>query len=176
MSDLLLSALLIALLGLGACAQHTRTGQMVSASTELSSLQFPDELQGNIEVRYVSGAQEDNPLWHSEVNNQQFSDALKRSLAAVKLGSEEANYELDIELLRIDYPVLGFNTTVSTHIHYRLLNKQTEETYFEQKVVSPYTVTQDEAFLAAERLRLATEGSAKTNIKVFLRRLAQKTA
>ena len=124
----------------------------------------------NFEVRNVSGGQDTNPLWTSQVDNNGFRNALTESLS--KLGFSNASagrtYEIDAELKELSQPFLGLDMSVTSTINYTVEGNGRRKTY---PVTSTGTATMSDAFLGYERLRKANEKSIKENIKTFLRML-----
>lgn len=134
---------------------------------------YAPELGKNVALNSVSGGRETNPMWTSEISNQAFLGALRNSLTSQDLYSDKGRYNLQVEMVGVDKPLVGFDMTVTTRVRYRLVDTDSDQIVFEELVVAPYTATVGDAFAAVTRLRLANEGSAKKNIENFLRRLAQ---
>ena len=63
---------------------------------------------------------------------------------------------------------MGFNLTVTSHVNYSVLERDSGNPYFLTTVTAPYTATVGDAFAAVTRLRLANEGSIRSNIQIFL--------
>lgn len=132
----------------------------------------PTELKDNIAVDNVSGGQKTNPAWTSEISNESFGAALKQSLAHQSLLGDNGRYRLNVELLKVDQPMFGFNFTVKTSIRYTLLDQQTQKTVMSETINASHTATTGDAFVAVTRLRLANEGAAKKNIQDLIQRLS----
>lgn len=134
---------------------------------------YAQELSKNVNVEPVSGGRETNPAWTSEISNSAFFGALRDSLAAQNLYSDNGRYKLQAALVAVEQPLFGMDMTVTTRIRYTLIDTQTNQTLLEETVVAPHTATVGDAFAGVKRLRMANEGSAKKNIQNFLNRLAQ---
>lgn len=156
-------------LGLFGCASGAKVENM--AVTEKMAASYPEEIQQNIGVENVIGGQETNPLWSSEISNDDFKEALKQSLNAQGLLAEDAQYEMEVQLVNVDQPIFGMNFTVTTEIRYILRNKQDQSIVMDEKISAPFTAGVGDAFVGVERLRLANEGSAKHNIEILLEKL-----
>jgi hypothetical protein len=141
------------------------------AVTEKMTTSYPEEIQQNIGVENVIGGQDTNPLWTSEISNDDFKQALKQSLNAQGLLAEDAQYEMEVQLVNVDQPIFGLNFTVTTEIRYILRNKQDQSIVMDEKITAPFTAGVGDAFVAVQRLRLANEGSAKQNIQSLLEKL-----
>ena len=162
-------ALLSALL-LGACAAPARMSEMIVDDPGAAKLNN-SELVGAIEIRNVTGGEDTNPMWTSEVSNQEFHDALSASLSKHHLLSTDAassRFTLDANLLGVAQPAFGFDMTVTTHVNYTLLAAPSGTPYLAETVSADFTAGVGDAFIGVERLRLANEGSIKANIQKFL--------
>lgn len=126
-------------------------------------------LKQAVQVNNVSGGRSTNPLWTSKVGNPEFQEALQQSLSAQGLlGQGQTRYRLDAMLMQLTQPLVGFDLTVSSTIRYVVIDTRTNQTSFDQTVTAAFTAGVGDAVLAVERLRLANEGSIKTNISKFL--------
>jgi hypothetical protein len=163
--------LLVGLSGvLFGCASGAKVENMSSIETQH---QYSAALEGNVEVNDVTGGTETNPLWTSEISNDSFKQAVKESLSSQGLFSQQGNYDLKIQLIEVDQPILGLDFTVTTHIRYVLTDKNTDTVVMDEMIVAPHTATMGDAFVAVKRLRLANEGSAKKNIEALLSKLSE---
>lgn len=142
------------------------------AYEEYSGLKYDSRLKSGVEVLRVQGGRETNPLLMSEIGNQDFKKAVELSLASEGLLSEDGRYKLKVNVSDIEQPLFGLDFTVTTHVNYTLIDSGTNKIVLDEVVVSPYTATIGDAFVAIKRLRLANEGSGKKNIEHFLKRLA----
>lgn len=153
------------------CASGAKQENITYQSMQKAT--YAQDLNKNVAVNTVSGGRETNPMWTSEISNQAFLGALRKSLTHQDLYSDKGRYNLQVEMVGVDKPLVGFDMTVTTRVRYKLLDTDSNQIVFEELVVAPYTATVGDAFAAVTRLRLANEGSAKKNIENFLRRLAQ---
>lgn len=122
-------------------------------------------------VTSVTGGEETNPLWTSQVDDASFRKALETSLNAQGLlaGSADAcTYELRANLLGLNQPGMGFDMTVGSNVNYEVMHKGNETPYFIRSQSASHTATVSDAFLGFERLRLANEGSIRKNIQQFI--------
>jgi len=162
----------VALAGLAACASGARTGAMTASVA-------PDQIVGDtspvkkaIAVGIVTGGDDTNPLWTSQVSNANFKTALEDSLAlSVLKGDAGAPYTLNAKLVSLHQPFAGFDMTVTSTVEYSLLAAGKPAPVMQETVVTPYTANFGEAFVAGERLRLANEGAMRENIKEAIARL-----
>ncbi|HEY2835088.1 MAG TPA: hypothetical protein VGI89_00870 [Rhizomicrobium sp.] len=160
----------MALIGLSACATGAKPEAMVAvpAATEKP---FPQPLQHAMCVRTVAGGEKTNALWVSKVDNQSFQTALTSSLNGAGLGAASGcSFPVDVNLLGLSQPLAGFDMTVTSHVNYKVYD-QSGQPVMLATVDTPYTANFSAAFVATERLRLANEGSIRTNITQFFDKL-----
>ena len=128
-------------------------------------------LRGAIKIRNVAGGTETNPLWMSKVSDKEFAVALQGSLKSAQLlaaDGQRPGYELDATLLSLEQPMIGLDLTVTCAVRYDLHEAGTGKRVLGKTVSAPYTATFSDAFVAIERLRLANEGSVRTNLRQLL--------
>jgi hypothetical protein len=161
-----------ALAALSACVSGANRGAMVAplAPEEISADIAP--IKNAIHVGAVTGGEDTNPLWSSQVSNANFKAALEDSLAlAVLKGDDHAPYVLNAKLVELHQPFAGFDMTVTSTVEYMLTPAGQSKPTLTEKVVTPYTAAFGDAFLGAERLRVANEGAMRENIKEIIARL-----
>jgi len=160
---------------LGACASPARVSQMtVSGSEFVVNEPMSKQLKNNIALKDVTGGESTNPMWTSEIGNQQFKIAVEKSLMSAKLLNAlpaSADYHLEVNLAEVQQPVFGLDFTVTASVEYQLINSKTGLIVFKEKITRPFTATLKDAFMGVERLRIANEGAAKVNIEEFIKRL-----
>jgi hypothetical protein len=152
------------------CASSAKMENMVYQG---NSNIYPEELKESIEVSSVTGGEKTNAAWTSEIDNDAFSSALRDSLAAQDLLSDNGRYQLEVKMLEVDQPLFGFDMTVTTHVKYTITDTVNNVVIFDQAIDAPYTATMGDAFAGVKRLRLANEGSGKKNIESLLEELSK---
>ena len=166
----------LALAGLAGCATPASVEGMVATETTMWRGRAPTAIARKIEVTLVTGGEDTNPLWTSEVSNQDFRQALERSLDLAELQvppGQPAAYRLEASLVGVDQPMMGFDMTVTSTVDYKVSPVTGDGRIFQTIVVAPYTASAFDSFLAVERLRLANEGSIRENIRSFIEQLIQ---
>jgi hypothetical protein len=155
---------------LGACASPADPKAMVVAP-QTAGKPFPKALQHTMCVRTVSGGEETSPLWVSKVDNASFKAGLSASLDGAGLrASAGCLYPIDVNLLGLSQPFGGFDMTVTSHVNYKVYNPAKAPILLET-INTPYTATVSDAFVGAERMRKADEGSIRDSIHAFLDKL-----
>lgn len=163
-----IAAAFVIAVSLGACAQGARTNAIVAPVAENNILPASDPLVRSTKVGSIGGGKETSPLWKSEISDEAFKSALEQSLELnTILGNESAPLTLDAELISVDQPFVGVSMTVTTTVAYKVTDAS-GTVVFDERVETPFTAAFSDAFLGAERLRLANEGSAKANIAAFI--------
>lgn len=159
----------LAAFSLAACASASNPGAMVPDVTNTTLIEEGSNLYEAVTVGEVDGGRETNPLWTSQVSSDDFAEALRQSFAAhAMLATDSGMYRLDAELAELQQPFAGFNMTVTSQVNYTLTNVETGEVVYESSVEGEYTAAMGDALMGTERLRLANEGSIRTNIELML--------
>lgn len=167
---LLITAALVTLLA--GCATPARKEMMEISATDLAKYTGQTPLKGQISISQVSGGQGTNPLWTSEIGNEEFQNALEASLKKAQLLADgEAGYTLQAKMVSVDQPLFGIDIEVTTHIQYTLSRKAGDKVVYDELISAPFTATMSDAFIAIERLKLANEGSARANIGMLIDKL-----
>jgi len=158
-------------LALAGCASSADPAAMVVAP-QASEKAFPDRLQHAMCVRNVSGGEETNPLWVSKVDNNGFKTALGSSLdgAGLTAPADKCSYPVDVNLLGLSQPTVGFDMTVTSHVNYKVYDSSGQP-YELETIDAPFTATVSDAFVGTERLKLANEGAIRESIKQFFDKL-----
>lgn len=161
-------------IGLTGCATNASVEKM--AYHHQGSKQPSDKaLLNGIAVAGVSGGRETNPLWTTQINNENFKQALVKSLQQANLysSSTKPRYVLEANLMMLDQPFMGTNMTASCQVGYTLREVKQNKMVYKNTILASYTAKFNEAFLAMERLKKATEGAAKANIQKLIEALYQ---
>lgn len=165
---------LFALLVLTGCAAPARIEQMSINSSSVQAVNAP--LKKSIGVSEVTGGKETNPMWASQVSSESFQRALEMSLRNVGLSEPllSANrYHLTADILQVSQPMMGLDMTVTANVRYSLIDTTTRKEVFSKVIAGTFTAKFSDAFVGTERLKLANEGAAKTNIQLLVGELMQ---
>lgn len=167
---------MLVLCALAACAQPARVTQMVVPNVMAPVVAANPSLQGALAVGEVTGGQETNPLWTSQVNNPEFKEALEQSLqanAVLAPNAGNARYTVSAQLRELKQPLVGFDLTVTSRIGYRVVERASNTPVFDEEITTPFTAEFGSSFVAVERLRLANEGAIRESIRRFLARFTE---
>jgi hypothetical protein len=126
---------------------------------------------------YVTGGQETNSMWISQISDSAFSQALVESITKSQvfthvIEGRGGDYLLTVLLASMDQPSFGGSLTVRMEAGWTLKNAATGAVVWQESVHSSHTATMGDAFIGAERLRLATEGAARNNIRLGLGKIS----
>ena len=165
---------ILMVLGAAACASPAQFQNMTTSDIFKDETAQGSPLVNKLVVAEVRGGEDTNPLWTSEVSNSGFRQALEISIADV-FGKEtpEATprYEISAELQELGQPLFGIDMTVTSRVHYEVIEKTTQESVFDDLIESRFTATLGDAFYGVKRLRLANEGAIRENIRKFIEAL-----
>lgn len=165
-------ATILAAAALVGCASPARIEQMQSsAPVAVRQAAVNSALRQELAIKDVTGGQDTNPLWVSNVGSADFERALEASLRDAGLLSanrQGGKYQLTAHLLKLEQPLFGASLTVTATVQYTIIERSSGRTVFTQSIATPYTAAFSDAFLGTERLKLANEGAIRTNIARFI--------
>lgn len=167
---------------LNACGTPTQPLTMALAPADALQLRswVPEALKGNVALDAVKGGEATGRWWGSKVSTLVLSQALEDSLRSVGMlpmaSAPGARYQLRVQLLSLDQPVLGADTTVYAAIQYSLVAKTDGALLYQRAVRTAGTAGLGDALLSqTERLRLANEAAVQSNITTAMRDLLSLT-
>jgi hypothetical protein len=158
---------------LAGCATPARVDQMTAAPTSMVAV--PDAMRQNVAIIDVTGGQETNPLWTSQVSSAEFERALEASLRSAGIlqpNRQTGRFTLSAQLSKLEQPIIGISMTVTASVLYQLVERTTAKTIWEKVITTPYTASFGDALLGVERLKLANEGAVRANIVELIKQLA----
>lgn len=167
-----LIATLGVVLALGGCASPAGTKEMVS-----DSAQVVKKHPYSVAVR-TAGGRETDKMGASQISDQDFADALRQSITASKVFAKvvegkDADYLLNVFVASLEQPMMGFSMTVKMEAAWSLTEVKSGKVIWKETLDSSYTASASAAFAGVERLRIATEGAARENIKLGIEALSK---
>lgn len=156
---------------LAGCATPAAVEQM---TVSLPITQTNPALKNSVAVADVTGGRDTNPMWTSQVSSDAFRRALEQSLESAGMFNKivaGSKYQLTADLTRLDQPMMGFDMTVGSTVRYSLIETQTRKEIYARVIQISYTAKMSDAFVGAQRLKLANEGAVKANIEAFVKDL-----
>lgn len=150
----------------------------VNDSAKYSVASSNSKLHKKVSVGDVSGGTKTNPLWVSKVSNEDLKLALEDSLNKSNYASIDVSpeYRLDAKLVELKQPMVGANLKVSSVVQYKLTEIKSGKEVFNKSISAIYTAKFSSSFFAGTRLKIANEGSIKTNIEQLLQDLNELQA
>jgi hypothetical protein len=136
-----------------------------------------------VSVNESKGGIDPKPLWHSEISNTPYTEALSQSLkksfvfqdvitGGGAASREGADYILDVTIMEYDRPSQGANIIIRMKTKWQLTNAMTNETVWSNTFKTAYRADWGKSIFDGERIELAHEGAVRTNIKEGIRRLS----
>lgn len=154
-----------ALAALAGCATPAKQTSMVPQA--VANVEVNKKFQSTITVASVSGGKATNPLWVSNISNEDFGASLTSALRSRGYYSANGPLRLDVTLLKVKQPLFGTDFTVTTVVSY-VVKDAAGKPVLVKTITADYTAKFTDSLIGVERLRLANEGSARANIKQFL--------
>jgi hypothetical protein len=162
----------ITALALAGCAAPARVDQMQIDPTVATRIAAANSvLKENIGIKDVTGGKETNPMWVSSISSGDFERALEASLrnaGLLSINRQGSKYVLTAHMLKLDQPMFGASMTVTAAVQYSLVERASGKEVFSRSLTTPYTAEWNAAFIGSERLKLANEGAARTNIQQLI--------
>ena len=164
------------LLLLSACMPPINSTQIMPSSVLYEQIKINPRLKDTIEVRHVV-VPDGTGGYSAAVTKEHYGEALKMALLTSGLASKgkgNGKYYLDATILDVDQPFALFSITVISVIDYKLVDKATTRTIYEETITMPHTVGATESFDGSQRLRMATAMSLRENITHLIKVLTMK--
>lgn len=158
--------MILAALFAGGCATPAKSTAMVAAPM----LEAENRHEGSIGLN-VTGGSETTAASASQISNENFAAALRESVEKSGLFSnvlsagEKGDYHLDVSIVRVDQPMVGFSMTVTVETTWNLSRLSDGKVLWRKGILSTYTAPFGESVVGVTRLRLANEGAARENIR-----------
>ena len=161
-------AIVATTLEVAACASGARPGAMTVGAAPGTTISDTSPLRYAVTVGTVAGGGATNPLWKSDVSDDDFRQALEQSLSLHAMLAGTPRYLLNAQLKSLDQPLIEFQATVTATVHYTLILTADRRPVWDQTLTTSYTAKVGDALVGPERIRLANEGAMRENIKLML--------
>lgn len=159
-------ALSVVIVGfLVSCAAHTTPTHMAATSVQVSG-----RTSEKVSV-FVSGGEPGG----LKISDEVFAEALRSSIQSSSIFggvSDQGPFRLEAFIGTLSQPMMGFSMTVDMKVSYTL--RRGGGTVWQRTISSSHTSTPGEAFVGVTRLRMATEGAARENIRLALQALSRE--
>jgi hypothetical protein len=165
------AALAVALL-VGGCATPAGKQAMSPPEVNTGGKQHP----GSVGVS-TSGGTETGALDSSNIGNADLRGAIEAAITRSKLFREvvqvgAGDYELAVTVIQLSKPLFGGTFTVDLEAGWSLVRASDKRVMWRQVIKTSGTATMSDAFVGVERLRLAVEAAARSNIQQGLGAIA----
>ena len=156
------------------CASAARSTALVSEVTDATLVKEDSPLYRNVTVTEVKGGEQTTLISKSKLSDTAFENALETSLDVIgaldrSLLTDQGPIGIQVEILKVDQPNLQISFTTTARIKYTVLAAKTGNRLFQRTISSKSRVRFKDSIVREERIRLATEGAARENLKLFLR-------
>ncbi|MBN1663304.1 MAG: hypothetical protein JW943_06860 [Deltaproteobacteria bacterium] len=126
----------------------------------------------------AAGGSETSAMWKSQLSDEEFSLALIEAIKNSRTFSQiikgaGADYALHITIFSVGQPSFGTSFTVKMEVGWTLKRRDGNAAVWQESIKSEHPSAVIDAFAAATRLRLATEGAARNNIAEGLVRISK---
>ena len=136
-----------------------------------------------VSVNESKGGIDPKPLWHSEISNTPYTEALSQSLkksfvfqdvitGGGAASREGADYILDVTIMEYDRPSQGANIIIRMNTKWTLTDATTHSAVWSNTFKTAYRADWGKSMFDGERIELAHEAAVRTNIKEGIRRLS----
>ena len=153
-----------------ATAKPARYEGMVASSYDIAH-----RSAASVSVRTFGGS-ETSAIGKSQISNADLAKALTEAINQSRVFSSVApdggDYLLQVAIVVLEQPTFGKTFTVKMEAAWSL-TRSDGTVVWQEPVRSTHTVTVDEVVLGVERLRVATEGAARENIKIGLAKISR---
>jgi len=124
------------------------------------------------------GGHETSGLGKAQVSDEALADALVESLNnsgtfSKVIHGDDADYLLNVTIIELIQPSFGASFSVTLEIAWSLIRKDNKEVVMRESIESSSTATMGDALIAVTRLRLATEGAVRENIRLGLEKITK---
>ncbi len=157
---------------LSGCATPAVSEAMIP---ETASIEKTHPYSVNVEV---TGGRATEPTGTPQIANDAFDEAITETLIKAKTfakvnDNKAGNYELSVIIFNVQQPSSGATASVTMETGWTLTNRLTGEVVWQQALRSTYTASSDSDITFVGRLKKATEGAAKDNIKQGVTEIAR---
>lgn len=125
----------------------------------------------------VTGGSATSSMGASKISDQDFAEAIRSAITQSGLFARtveggKGDYQLEVQIVRLDQPLFGASFTVKLEATWRLRRGADKAVLWEKAIESSFTATMGDAFVGTTRLRLANEGAARQNIEEAIKQMA----
>jgi hypothetical protein len=151
-------------LALSGCATPVSHEALVPASLEVTK-HHPESV-----AVVASGGTETSAAGKPQISDTELQQAVANAITQTKTFSrvvdgKNGDYILTVNVFSVTQPSFGFSFTVGVEMGWTLTRKDNGAKVWQESIKSEHTVGAGEAFAGVTRLKLATEGAMRDNVK-----------
>lgn len=125
----------------------------------------------------ATGGSETSSGGKPQVSDTELQQAVAAAITQSKTFSrvvdgKNGDYILTVSVFNVTQPSFGFTFTVSVEMGWTLTRADNGAKVWQESIKSDQTVGTGEAFVAVTRLKLATEGAIRNNVKLGLTKIS----
>tara|TARA_Y100001936_G_C16033483_1_gene647069 strand:+ start:241 stop:951 length:711 start_codon:yes stop_codon:yes gene_type:complete len=174
-------AMAFVMLILSACASPAILQNTIVEPEDIKDVVASPHFERAIAIVKVNRNKETNtnPLLNSKIDEEFFQKALGASLEKIGLlatGQSSTRFNLIVHLESFKQSLFGKDYKVTSAIKYRLVEKRTETTLYEELISTSFNTPYSKSGLPVGGMRLANEGAVRENIKEFITQLLKKNS
>jgi hypothetical protein len=169
--------LALTVLILSACASPAVLENMIVTLQDVRDVSPSPDFENAIAIVQVKKGKETNSLLPLKVDNASFQKALSASLqqnGLLAVPQSLSKFDLFANLESLNQPLFGGDFKVTSNIRYRVVERGTKITWYEELISASYTTVYSNTGLPVGGMRFANEGAIRENIKEFITRLSKK--
>ena len=165
----------ICIVSLLLCSGCVTTKPILPEALTPSDLNVSSNYRDTVTVSVENG-REFNPMQLPKLSNEALGTAVKNAIKESRLFSQilpsGGRYALDLYVVNVSQPYAGREMTAGVEIAWTLKEVPSDIVVWKESIQTQKTVTQEEASMAIERLKLATQSAAKENIKIGVMKIS----
>lgn len=169
--------LVLAALILSACASPAVVENMIVTSQDVRDISPSSDFKNKIAIIKVDKGKETDSLLALKVGKASFEEALSSSLqqnGLLAVSQSLSKFYLFANLESLNQPLFGGDFKVTSKIKYRVVERKTKITWYDELISASYTTPYNSTGLPVGGMRFANEGAIRENIKEFITRLSKK--
>ncbi len=157
-----------------ACAFPTRPGSMAPLGPDVAR-DFSEAPTVNVQTL---GGQVTFPWYKPKISNDAFSQAamlaLARSGVLLPVIDKAADYQLELTIAGLEQPTWHVHTGVSLVVAWKLWRTGSDDVHWQDVIRTRFLTPFQSDLIAQQRLRIATEGAARENIREAISELERR--
>lgn len=170
-STILTACIAGVLLTLSGCATPVSHEALVPVSLEVAK-HHPQSV-----AVVATGGTETSAAGKPQVSDTELQQAVATAVTQTKTFSrvvdgKNGDYILNVNVFTLTQPSFGFSFTVGVEMGWTLTRVDSGAKVWQESIKSEHTVGATESFVGATRLKLATEGAIRNNVKQGLVKLS----